>query len=53
MIASVVVEVEDSNQLAVIGDVEVFSAFDAFTQRLTGIFLHLNVVKLAAKTEDN
>lgn len=52
MIASVVVKVEYSDQLAVIGDVEVFGALDAFTERLTGILLHLNVVKLAAKTEE-
>lgn len=53
MIASVVVEVQHSDQLAVIGDVKVFGALDAFTKRLTGIFFHLNVVKLAAKTENN
>lgn len=53
MIASVVVEVEDANQLAVIGDAEIFGTLDALTKRLSGILFHLNVVKLAVKTEEH
>lgn len=47
MIASVVVQVEHSQQFTIVAHGQLFGNLDSFAQGLAGVLLHLNVVELA------
>lgn len=49
VVVSVVVQVEDTIDFTVDSDVDVIRVGDAFTQGLTCVFLHLNVVEFPVK----
>ena len=49
MAVSVVVQVDDSDELTVGCDGQVLCRFDALTQCLAGVFLHLDVEKLSVE----
>ena len=46
VVVSVVVQVEDSVQLTLHGDVQVLGVLDPLAERLPGVLFHLDVVKL-------
>lgn len=51
VIVPVVVQIENAVDFAVGAHVQIVGAFHTLADRLAGVFLHLNVVELAAKTK--
>ena len=45
LVISVVVQVEDSVQFTLHGDVQVLPVLDSLAESLSGVFFHLDVVK--------
>ena len=51
MIISVIMKVQNSDEFGVLADGDFFSCFDTFAKRLSGVFLHLDVVELPVEKE--
>lgn len=53
VIIAIVMQVKHTVNFTIHIDVNIVDTLNTFTDRLTGIFLHLNVVKFPAKEENN